>query len=357
MSESPLFATTKTGRRLPVARDFALYVGLFTIICIVLQTLVGAYASDHGQTSDEAGYFVSSLMIDAYVKGHLFSAPMTFAKEYYSHFPRVSIGHYPPFFTGVQAALFVIFGGTGLVAGAFQAVVGGLCAALSAILVRRHMGGIEGLLAGIAVLCSPFLLFLISTDMADVLLAVLVMLTAVSWSWFYFERKWIAGILFSIAASASILTKGTAIGLAIFPIIYLTYKRDFWFLFDVKTLTCAFFVAVLTVPWYIATYKMTAGGFNYSWGLGYTAIAVLFFCSRARSKCGIPHFRSLCGFLRVGYFRQELLWRTRCTFVFGGIFMYDRFPVRHSCGSFAAISCSRRAVHGGGSLLGFQKNG
>jgi hypothetical protein len=63
----------------------------FTALCLLVQVVSGGYQSDRGQTNDEAAHFVSSLMIFDYVFGHLGENPMSFAKNYYAHFPHVLI--------------------------------------------------------------------------------------------------------------------------------------------------------------------------------------------------------------------------------------------------------------------------
>ncbi len=225
-------------------------------------------------------------MIADYVAHHLFSNPLTFAKAYYEHFPRVGLGHWPPMFEAVQAALFLVFGHRGTTAVAFQAIIGGLCAGLPAAIVSPF-GKILGLAVGIAVLFAPAALFLVGTVMADNFLAVLVTLTALGWTAFYHKRTWPSALVFALLAAAAILTKGTGFGLALMPVIYLGIKRDMWFLFNRKAIFSAIVVGLLTIPWYIATYHLAATGFIYSWGWAYTRLAIPFFLKAAIDSLGV----------------------------------------------------------------------
>lgn len=265
----------------------ASYSALFAAICLLVQLAVGAYRSDHSQAGDEAAHFVSSLMIAQYLAHHLFTNPLTFAKEYYAHFPRVGLGHYPPMFETVQAAMFLVFGQRGTTAVALQAVIGGVCAGLPAAIVSR-LGIVLGVVTGIAVLCAPSVLFLISTVMTDNFLAVLVTLTALAWTWFYFRRTWSSALVFSLLAAAAILTKGTAFGLAVMPAFYLFLKKDLRFLFQKKTIASAAVVAIIAIPWYVATYRLTAAGFYYHWGWTYTRLAIPYFLRSFAGSFGVP---------------------------------------------------------------------
>jgi Dolichyl-phosphate-mannose-protein mannosyltransferase len=269
-----------------MAIRYLVYIAIFTIICFLIQIKVGAYGSDHSQAGDESAHFVSSLMIADYFKHHLFSNPLSFAKAYYEHFPRVGLGHWPPMFEAVQAALFLVFGHRGTTAVALQAIIGGLCAGLAAAIVSP-LGRVLGAITGVAVLFAPAVLFLVSTVMADNFLAVLVTLTALGWSAFYYKRTWSSALVFALLAAASILTKGTGFGLALMPVIYLGIKRDLWFLFDKKAIFAAVVVAILTIPWYLATYRLAATGFIYPWGWAYTRLAIPFFVKALPDSVGI----------------------------------------------------------------------
>src|SRR5208283_5155063 len=86
-------------------------------ICSVLVALLaagqftsGAYRSDFSATSDEPAHVVSSLMVREYLAHHLFENPLRFAENYYVHFPKVAIGHWPPLFYCAEAIWTLVFG-------------------------------------------------------------------------------------------------------------------------------------------------------------------------------------------------------------------------------------------------------
>ena len=213
---------------------------------------------------------------------------MAFAKDYYRHFPKVAIGHWPPVFETTQALAFLIFGSSGRVAIALQALIAGGAAALPAAVLAGSLGIAEGILGGAIVLLSPIFLPMLDLVMADMLLALFVTLTALAWSRFYTHRSWRWALLFAASAAAAILTKGTGFGLALLPIFYLALKGDLTFLFDRKLLAAGALVAVLTLPWYALTYKMAADGFVYAWGWSYTKLAVPFFLRGLAASLGVP---------------------------------------------------------------------
>src|SRR5271168_4350829 len=119
----------------------------FAFITLVFQNYTGGFVADRGNHSDEAAHFVSSLVIADYISSGAPSSPLVFAKDYYAHFPKVAIGHWPPFFEFLLALAFLVFGGTGTVAIVLQAVIAGLCAAIPATIIGKSVGMAEGIVA------------------------------------------------------------------------------------------------------------------------------------------------------------------------------------------------------------------
>jgi len=265
----------------------ALYSAFFGLMCVFSQVLSGGYQSDRGQAGDEASHFVSALMIYDYFIGHIGENPIVFAKDYYAHFPRVAIGHWPPFFEIVQAVSF-IFGRSGTTAIVLQALVAGLTAGLPAAVVSRRQGPLIGFAVGAVVFLSPYFLFLTNTVMADSLLAVLVFSAGLAWDRLYRNNDWKGCLLFAGFASAAILTKGSAFGLALLPPIYLLIKRDLLAIFRPRVMASGVLVAFLVIPWYVATYAYATDGFNYSWGWTFTGLAIPSYLLGIVTSVGLP---------------------------------------------------------------------
>jgi hypothetical protein len=77
---------------------------------VLLQIESGAYRSDFDANDDEPGHVVSSLMIRDYFASGRHVSPLRFAEEYYIHYPRVAIGHWPPGFHSCEALWMLAFG-------------------------------------------------------------------------------------------------------------------------------------------------------------------------------------------------------------------------------------------------------
>src|SRR5687768_1549891 len=71
---------------------------LFTGIALTLQRVCGAYHGEFNGYPDEPAHYVTGLLIRDYIAQGLPQPPMAFAKNYYLHYPKVALGHWPPLF-------------------------------------------------------------------------------------------------------------------------------------------------------------------------------------------------------------------------------------------------------------------
>lgn len=247
---------------------------LFTALCAGVQLWTGVYGVERSLTGDESSHFVNALLVLDWLREAPLSNPLRFAEQYYLHFPRVTIGHWPPLFYAVQAAVFAIAGRSSAAALGFQALIFGLACAWPASLVQRRLGWAAGLAAGLFVLASPHLLFLLDSVMVDTLLGVLILAAALCWARFAETRRLGWAVLFAAVSSAAILTKGNGFALALLPPLYVAITRDARPLLDWRAWFAAILVAVAVLPWYVLTWHMTADGFNYRLGWDYTSHAL-----------------------------------------------------------------------------------
>lgn len=190
------------------------------------------------------------------------------------HFPRVTIGHWPPSFYAIQAVMFSVAGRSSEAALGLQALIGGLACAWPAVLVQRRLGLLAGAASGLFVLASPTLMFLMSAVMLDTALGVLFVAAALCWARFATGRGLVWAILFAAVSTTAILLKANGFALALLPLIYAAITRDIRPLLTGGAWFAASLVAVAVLPWYALTWSMNADGFNYKLGWDYTSRAL-----------------------------------------------------------------------------------
>lgn len=263
--------------RLPGSYVALFYFLLFTALCLLVQHLAGAYATDASLASDESAHIVNSFLIFDFLHTHQLANVLHFGSNYYEHFPRVSIGHWPPFYYMVQTLILMVFGRSIIPMLFFQSVTAGLAAAVTGAVVRRQQGGWVGLAAGLMTLSAPVLLFQLNAVMIDIFLGLLILLTTLAWTRYVQTVSWRWGCIFAGLASCAILSKGNALGLALLPLLYCLLRWDFSILKSRKTWFAALIVGGVTFPWYIISYRFASDAFAYSWGWSFVLHALGFY--------------------------------------------------------------------------------
>src|SRR5689334_18072161 len=90
-------------------RRLAARLAIFWGVAIALQLVQGAYRNDRPDNHDEPAHIVTGLMAREYLVSGASRLPMEFARDYYLHYPKVAIGHWPPVFYAEQALWTLIF--------------------------------------------------------------------------------------------------------------------------------------------------------------------------------------------------------------------------------------------------------
>jgi hypothetical protein len=158
-------------------------------------------------------------MVREYLAHHLFENPLRFAENYYVHFPKVAIGHWPPLFYFVEAVWTLVFG-------ASRATLLLLILLFDALLVlcvfrvaHDHAGAIPAFLAGLAMIAPPFLREAAFTVEPDMMLALLAFLAAMVYGRRLEARRPALSLFFIILCVACVLTHGRGVAVALMPLV------------------------------------------------------------------------------------------------------------------------------------------
>ncbi|MGI8919323.1 MAG: hypothetical protein ACR2H6_12055, partial [Pyrinomonadaceae bacterium] len=79
-------------------------------LTLLFQWASGAHYAALGAEPDEASHYVTGVMIRDYVACGLPNNPITFAKDFYVHYPRVAFGLWPPLFHMLSGVWMLAFG-------------------------------------------------------------------------------------------------------------------------------------------------------------------------------------------------------------------------------------------------------
>jgi hypothetical protein len=204
-------------------RSYRLALAVFGLTILGLQYFGGAYQAEFDGHADEAAHLVSSLLVRDYMGQFPWPSPIPWAMDYYVHYPKVAIGHWPPGYYAVQGVWWLVFPPGRVSAMALNLLMGVSVMTLFWVLGRRL--AVSGLLigvAGVAMLSLPLMQEALSQVMAELpsLLAAVFFLWALTR---VLENPGRPSLLILwLALFAAFAVKQTSVGLAAAPVVALT---------------------------------------------------------------------------------------------------------------------------------------
>jgi hypothetical protein len=241
------------------------------IVALAWQWNFGAYTSEFGGHPDEAGHVVTGLFIrDAlveaahYAAGGFHGSPIRMGKEfadrYYTHYPKIGLGVWPPFFYLAQSAWTLPLGAS---RGTLLVFLGVLAAVLGWQLFRalRNECKLGVAIGAAAVLLSlPLVRTYYGMVMAETLSAVLMFGAALAFGDFLDRGRRSDAIWFGVLAALAILTKGTGLALALAAPLAVLLVRQWPVLRRPVLWLAVVIIVVLAGPWTWATRNLGRGG-------------------------------------------------------------------------------------------------
>ncbi|HZF44078.1 MAG TPA: glycosyltransferase family 39 protein [Sphingomonadaceae bacterium] len=224
--------------------------------------------------ADEPAHFLNTLVIARYAADALGSDPMAYATEFYLHYPKISIGHWPPGYYAALAPLFMVLPPTPATAMAVNLVLAALPAVIAGLLAARVLGTRLGLLVAALCALTPVALEGFAFFMLDQPLAAAALAATGLWIAFVGRpRAWVV-LLFGLVAAWAVLIKGNGWLLLFVPPIHLALTGRWRVLASPWPWLAALLAALVVGPWYWLTAGIAADGFNYQPGPVYAAQAL-----------------------------------------------------------------------------------
>ncbi len=211
----------------------------------------GAFHAEFGEYPDEPSHYITGLMVRDYVASGFPAPPMRYAENYYLHYPKVALGHYPPLLYLVEAAWTLVFPVSRVSLLLLNALLTAFGATLLAAMTARRYGPWAGVGAGLALIASPLVQCFCGMVMAEPL-AFCLTLCALIFCRRYFEtERWTDAAWFGLFAAFAVLTKQVTLFLALVPPITLLLTGKFGLLKRLAFWLPAVVVLVVAGPWYV----------------------------------------------------------------------------------------------------------
>ena len=240
-------------------------------IAFFWQRIGGAHRSEFGGHPDEAAHVVTGLFVrDAileaidYGAGGFRGSPVEigkeFADEYYSHYPKIGLGVWPPFFYVVQSAWTLPLGASRATLLLLMCMLAGGLGLLVYRALREEYGVLPAAAGMVLLLSLPLVRGQYSMIMAETLSALLMFGAMLCFGNFLDREKRGDALWFGVLAALAILTKGTGLALALAAPLALCFSRKFRLLRRPALWAAVLIVVIVAGPWTWATRNLGKGG-------------------------------------------------------------------------------------------------
>jgi glycosyltransferase involved in cell wall biosynthesis len=191
------------------------------VVLLAVQISGGAFQAEFSGHPDEPAQFVSGLMVYDYLANLPRENPISWAGQYYLHYPQVAIGHWPPGFHAMEGVWWLFFGPSRMTGILLQWLIGVVALTMLYRLSRSALSlPITAAIIALTI-ATPVVQQSLEQTMADVaclLWAVLFMQATVR---LVERRDHTAFFLVVLWLVAAALTKGTAVCLVPVPFLAL----------------------------------------------------------------------------------------------------------------------------------------
>jgi hypothetical protein len=230
-------------------------------VAFLWQKGAGAYESEFGAHPDEAAHYVTGLFVhDALATlprcvGERSLQPLApfRGKEapdgFYQHYPKVSLGVWPPAFYLLQSAWTFPFGVSRTSILLLMATLAASVATLLYRAIRTEFGDWAAAAAAILWLCSPLVRESYGMVMAEMLSTLTMFGATLVWGRFLDEHRTRDAVWFGLLAAAAILTKGTGVALVLMCALSIAITRQWKLLAARATWLAIGLVIVIAGPW------------------------------------------------------------------------------------------------------------
>jgi hypothetical protein len=224
--------------------------------------------------ADEPAHFLNSWFVSLYAREALGHNPMAFATEFYLHYPKISIGHWPPAYYAALSPVFVLVPATPQSAMTVNLLVSALPAAAIAWLLNRAEGPRLAIPGAALWALTPLALEGQAFFMLDQPLAACAGAATIAWLLYAERPTWMRILVFAGLAAFAVLIKGNGWLVGLVPPLHILLTGQWQLVRLGRSWVGGALARAPGLPWYWLTAGIAADGFNYQPGLAYAGTAL-----------------------------------------------------------------------------------
>src|SRR5581483_1652716 len=248
---------------------------IYFAVVLSLQYIGGAFRDDFGGASDEPSHYVTAVMVRDYFAAGFPRGIMRFGEDFYIHYPKMAMGHWPPVAYIVLGTWMLIVGPGRTSVLVLIALLNATCALTLFLVARRVLFSIAAHLIAIIFLILPLVQLHCDMVMLEVPLMLVSFLAVLAFNRLLVRDTWANAFLFGLLASAAILIKGNAWALVLVPAISLLLLGELRRVLNLRLLAAAAIVCVTCVPFTLWSMHVVQDGWDSdTWTWQFTVKAV-----------------------------------------------------------------------------------
>jgi Dolichyl-phosphate-mannose-protein mannosyltransferase len=252
--------------------EVALAILCFSLIAAGLQIRSGCYRAELAAYPDEPAHATTGLAFEQYLVHGFPESPRRFLLDYYRHYPKVAIGHWPPLLYLFEAAAMLVFSPSKYALLGLEALFAGMLAWLVFRELKPQVGTVAAAMGGVVLLWNRSIVQYTGMAMAEILLTLTMFAACLAFARFVELRRTRDAIWFGLWVSAAILTKGTGWALLMLPPVVCLAAKDWKLPFERALWGAAAIIMVLCLPWQIVSLRLMQNGWVQG-GMDYTLAA------------------------------------------------------------------------------------
>ncbi|MBL8216568.1 MAG: glycosyltransferase family 39 protein [Bryobacterales bacterium] len=239
------------------------------ILTGLILVLVGAqlqsntYQAEFGAYPDEPGHYITGLMFTEYLRQGLPGSPTSFVQDFYLHYPKVAIGNWPPLFYILIALWSLVFGSSKVSVFVLLAILNATTAWLIWWCARSLFSPQTSLWLALWYTLLPLTHYSNNVLLSDGVVALLSFISILAFARYWSSNRYLDGIWFGLAVSATILTKGSGVALILLPPLAILATRQWHRLFHGPLLVAGLLVLALGGSWTYLTLGVAQDGWNH----------------------------------------------------------------------------------------------
>ncbi|MCP4192650.1 MAG: hypothetical protein GY768_18705 [Planctomycetaceae bacterium] len=236
--------------------------GVFLLLVVILLQWQRGNFSSEVSGPDEPSHFVTGILVREFIVSGDWSDPVGFASEFYVHYPKVGIGHWPPVFYVLQSLWTLVLPSTRVSMVLFMACLTTLAACVLYHAIRDEFDTALGIPLCLLFVLLPMVQRYSGVLMTEIPLALFCLLATLSFGKYLESGLWSDSTKFGVYSSLAILTKGSGFSLALVPLFAVLIGRRFYLFRKLSFWWSAVLVVIVCLPWYWFTRELFQDGFN-----------------------------------------------------------------------------------------------